>query len=72
MARGTYLHTLGRGPVCYDGVPEGSSVKVFACESRELGGRAMFAIHEENEGDRLDRFLEVTARARNVRKPGRR
>jgi len=64
MATGTYLHTTYRRGVCYDGVTEGSAVKVFACESRELGGRAMFALDEENREGAINRFLEITQRAR--------
>jgi hypothetical protein len=55
------LHTSKNG-IAYDGVPEGSSVKTFACESRELGQRALNAINQENDGDRLDRFFTIKRR----------
>lgn len=64
MTRGTYLHTSKGRDICYDGVTQGSATALFAREHRELGDRARLSIRDENEGDRLDRFLVIVGRIR--------
>jgi hypothetical protein len=67
MARGTYIHSSKSGWT-FDGVREGSSTKSFACDTRELGQRALNAMNAENEGDRLDRFFVVKRRTKGGRR----